>query len=1197
MVKEPEPLYFAEDPLEDENEDDFHHSGITDVLQYVILRSSGSINIALYGGWGVGKSTIINFLKNRINSKKELENYQLIIIDAWKLSPEILRQELLEEMAKALGIKESKIQKYRDDLYHIKEVIEDSPSSSGDKIKNIFFNRLVPVYAFIAIFIGLNEWGKYVKEDYLASSLIGSIIVPLVIFGMQYYSEARKTIEKATRRIIPKAESSQQFEKIFKDIIDKKQKSKLIIAVDNLDRCDEKSAVKILGSIKTFMGDKNCIYIIPCDETALVNHLKKEFGYGYEKLAKEFLRKFFQIVVNVPPQIKGDLDTYVTKQIEKFSEFPFEEDVKEVLITGTGRNPRKLRQYLYNLTILFKLAEIREGDKVRTLTPGIITDHSGYLAKIIVIQEEWPQIFDQIQHNETLLKTWEQHQAGIFEGDPEDYAIIEGFFQDNPEFFDFLRATSLVTVDDVRPFIRLSQESFESTTSDSQILKKYARENNVKKVLEHFKSQKPEQIDKQAEILLEQAENFVSHKNNQPAFNVTNIILEIYELVSKPLKLKIILELSKNLVSLPKLKSSLHMFDLNKLFPILLKMPEPSKSTLLKECAIDLLLFSPVNPEIVNQFIQHSDELPVEVTDEFDKQVSRLGGSKLEKFTESLETISKNENATKILIKNQTMNELVGRIDTSQTQANKLLIELFIKLKNKTTFVQKKKFVQKMFEIVNKEGGNVLNETSKGAIHNIYRFVESDVDEKTAKVIAEEIKAILPKYVQIQDKNTLFLLILRIISKVPEQTQKELLMAINFESIISNPAQLLELLKVTTEKGTNILSVDILLEKIISKFIQYPIHENNLIPVLSGIPEDKFEKVIPPLIIKINSLDQNVIVHPINALGKLKGKIPESVFDDLFLAILNRLKVFQPAENHPRLLELVDVIADGKEIPESFFELISEWTKEGNADKLTRGIQLVTKSFPKLSSKQKKKIIEDMLSNLTEQLKHNRQNQEKLLLDALISLKDEMSQDKITELVDILNSQIIPNKPVPIIKDIFNSLQNIELGSKYSEVELSILNLNKKTPDQAIKNLCQTACDKFGMKKIVQMNPFYQSGGKEEDGQMSKNLCVEFRVNRTQNTDLFMEYEVPENAPKPQPPIQTDVKVYVKQNDKEIHVSDWLGYEGRESELPLSTGIFALEDEEGKISLRVCPEGREIGSNTGYLDKWQGTVYIYQKNR
>ena len=100
------PLYYAEEPLENEDEDDFGHSEIADVLEHAITRSKGPINIALYGGWGVGKSTIIKFLEKRIEKKDTLEKFQLITVDACKLSPTILRQELLEDMASLLNIDE-----------------------------------------------------------------------------------------------------------------------------------------------------------------------------------------------------------------------------------------------------------------------------------------------------------------------------------------------------------------------------------------------------------------------------------------------------------------------------------------------------------------------------------------------------------------------------------------------------------------------------------------------------------------------------------------------------------------------------------------------------------------------------------------------------------------------------------------------------------------------------------------------------------------------------------------------------------------------------------------------------------------------------------------------------------------------------------------------------------------------------------
>jgi len=46
----------------------------------------------------------------------------------------------------------------------------------------------------------------------------------------------------------------------------KKDKSKKVIFIDDLDRCSKEKVVKTLETIKTFLDVETCIFIIACDD-------------------------------------------------------------------------------------------------------------------------------------------------------------------------------------------------------------------------------------------------------------------------------------------------------------------------------------------------------------------------------------------------------------------------------------------------------------------------------------------------------------------------------------------------------------------------------------------------------------------------------------------------------------------------------------------------------------------------------------------------------------------------------------------------------------------------------------------------------------------------------------------------------------------------------------------------------------------
>ena len=104
------------------------------------------------------------------------------------------------------------------------------------------------------------------------------------------------------------------FKKIFSKRYRAKQlNKKLLIIIDELDRCNPAYAVKVLESIKHFFNNDKVVFLISCDKKEL-SHIIKGF-YGQEFNAYKYLSRFFTISVSLP---EFDRKTYVTSLVSKF---------------------------------------------------------------------------------------------------------------------------------------------------------------------------------------------------------------------------------------------------------------------------------------------------------------------------------------------------------------------------------------------------------------------------------------------------------------------------------------------------------------------------------------------------------------------------------------------------------------------------------------------------------------------------------------------------------------------------------------------------------------------------------------------------------------------------------------------------------------------------------------------------------------
>ena len=122
------------------------------------------------------------------------------------------------------------------------------------------------------LFFFIEPNNRYFFEYYI-------FLISLSVSAVNYYLLAVHSDLKTTK-IIPKIFAPEQFEKIFKNLIP--DSKKLVIAIDNIDRCENELVLELLMTAKNFLDKKNVIFIIPVVQNALSGHLKN-VGYNNPK--------------------------------------------------------------------------------------------------------------------------------------------------------------------------------------------------------------------------------------------------------------------------------------------------------------------------------------------------------------------------------------------------------------------------------------------------------------------------------------------------------------------------------------------------------------------------------------------------------------------------------------------------------------------------------------------------------------------------------------------------------------------------------------------------------------------------------------------------------------------------------------------------------------------------------------------------
>ena len=392
--------------------------------------------IGVYGDWGSGKSSLI---KLAINDFEDNKNIVCLNFNAW------LFESYEDAKASLLG-------SILDKICEEKKLTEKATNIAQGLYKSI--DKL-----------------KLFKKSFLFGMDIattGGLFSALSLLLTNSAKEDHtKMMDKIKENIKDEMNEKnirndiKEFRKQFDDLLEETKIDKLIIFIDELDRCSPDTILSTLEAIRLFLFTGNTVFIIGADERQIAYAVKNKFKEikGQEiDIGKEYLEKLIQYPIRIPRlnskemefymiclllQKKLDTDKfaelidYLNKQKrEKFLDFDvdyellmnFDKDIANntrdeisiakqlspILSAGLNGNPRQCKRFLNSLSMREKMASFRNVDLDRKI-----------LAKIMLLEYFKPVLFETISSN-LDNKGMSSHIKEIENND----------FQDNKEYED-----------------------------------------------------------------------------------------------------------------------------------------------------------------------------------------------------------------------------------------------------------------------------------------------------------------------------------------------------------------------------------------------------------------------------------------------------------------------------------------------------------------------------------------------------------------------------------------------------------------------------------------------------------------------------------------------------------------------------------------------------------------------------------------
>ncbi len=376
------------------NESDFLQTkSYADSLTRIINNTEQNkvFTIGLFGSWGSGKSSIIETSTKDFDQSK----VKFISYDAWQYANDSFRRMFLRKIRKDLGFTETPLMKK---FYENESAdIDNKFQLSTTRLSIILAGILLGIIVLCIIPIDNN-----IKMPLYSIFTIVALFITILTGA---FHQLKVSITK------PLFFAPEQFEACFKEMISvslKKYKwyeniaftitgdktiknlDKLVVVIDNIDRCNNDVAYTLLTDIKTFLSNENysVVFVIPIDDEALRKHLFRLNNHNDEDISvkekEEFLRKFFNVIVRIKPYQETEMFSFAQKVNEKY-QLGFKNETLNLAAKEYSTNPRRVIQLFNNL--ISELSSYKD---------NFSTKHETIICAAIILREEFSEYYKEV---------------------------------------------------------------------------------------------------------------------------------------------------------------------------------------------------------------------------------------------------------------------------------------------------------------------------------------------------------------------------------------------------------------------------------------------------------------------------------------------------------------------------------------------------------------------------------------------------------------------------------------------------------------------------------------------------------------------------------------------------------------------------------------------------------------------------------
>lgn len=273
---------------------------IVDSINALVSTDHSCVVYGIYGKWGEGKTSLMNFVKERLLGQGKGDGINIVEFNPWLVN---------------------------NDEALFREFFSTIMSDPEQKIKKAFQK-----YGALAI--------------YASKTIVNAVIPSLGTRVAEFLGLAKDVLNQEDTLCDLKKKASEAI---------KDSGRHLVIIIDDVDRLDKEELHSVLRLIRQVADFDNSIYIVAMDVDMVAKSISDYHGNGSVQDGRKFLDKIVQVPITLPQVPVGDMSKFIFQELTaSFGDLLVEqvEEITEVIIPFIGTY-RDLKRYCNQMKFVY----------------------------------------------------------------------------------------------------------------------------------------------------------------------------------------------------------------------------------------------------------------------------------------------------------------------------------------------------------------------------------------------------------------------------------------------------------------------------------------------------------------------------------------------------------------------------------------------------------------------------------------------------------------------------------------------------------------------------------------------------------------------------------------------------------------------------------------------------------------------------